>query len=317
MIAQIKIIAEAPHNIENLKPYDVISLLEYINSFYSNLDEFPLLRFNKLEKKDTVLHFVGDTHGDLRISKWIVQHILIPSIKETEVDNKIIFLGDYVDRSPPDEPYGGVKNVLYLICLKILYPEKIYLLRGNHEGYNFLRLSPYELPYEITKLWGSNYFNDIHKLFLSIFNHLPLFVLTSNGIYATHGGFPKNIEIKKVKKDDKDAILQTIWGDPKDFGPYRGPISTETNFNAGELDTFLGKIGAHVMLRGHDYSTMGCSIYNNKVLTIFSSRNYASKVAGGVLICRTSLLKKIINVQDLELLEIYKNKLKSKIIKHL
>lgn len=312
----IEAIAKNPEYIEKLKSDQVEILLKDIRCVLEGLDEFPLLRFNKNVKHDTILYFAGDTHGDLKISRWIINNILKPAIQDKTVDTKVIFLGDYVDRAPDDVPFGGVKNVLYLLCQKVLYPEHLFLLCGNHEGYVYLPFAPYGLKSEVGVVWGVENANNIHDGFLKIFSKLPIFVLTSNGVFAAHGGFPREKSIFDVSTKDKDAILQTIWCDPSDFTSYRGPIINSLGkFTQKDTITFLEKINAKVMLRGHYYSTSGCAIYQDSVLTIFSSRRYANKGAGGVLLVKMKLSDKINYTSDLELLEISNDKLKKKSIK--
>lgn len=79
------------------------------------------------EKEENVLEIegdsivVGDIHGSF--------HDLLRILLYTEnSDSKVIFLGDYVDRGN-----FSLECITLLFSLKIMKPEKYFLLRGNHE----------------------------------------------------------------------------------------------------------------------------------------------------------------------------------------
>ena len=65
---------------------------------------------------------VGDIHG---------QYFDLCSIleKSDTRKNNLVFLGDYVDRG-----LHSLECVILLYSLKLNFPQKVFLLRGNHES---------------------------------------------------------------------------------------------------------------------------------------------------------------------------------------
>lgn len=287
----IKSIIENPDEVGKLNEKQISNYLFQVSGLLDKLNEPSLIELNG---KDEVI-FVGDTHGDFKTTKTIVNQKFLPDPK----NKKLVFLGDYIDRTPPDIKSGSINNITYLFLLKLSFPNRIYLLKGNHESIGTIPCHPYEFEDDLKRRFGSK--TRLHPIFLKLFAKLPLTIKTKNGIYAAHGGILKDAdlnELRNVDKNDKHALSAIVWSDPIDYGPYRGKIGD--NFSSSELSIFLKNIGAKVMIRGHDYNTLGHSIYNNKCLTIFSSRLYANKGNSGVLIAKSKLDKKINNILDLE-----------------
>ncbi|NIW14702.1 MAG: hypothetical protein GWN31_12415, partial [Candidatus Thorarchaeota archaeon] len=82
---------------------------------------------------------VGDIHGDFGSLVHVLKNSGFMEKKRRGENSLLVFLGDYGDRgfhSP---------EVYYLVLkLKVMFPQKVVLMRGNHEGPNDLLAYPHD-----------------------------------------------------------------------------------------------------------------------------------------------------------------------------
>ena len=93
-------------------------------------------------------------------------------------------MGDYVDRG-----YYSVETVSLLMCLKVRFPNRIYLTRGNHESRQITQA--YGSYDERMRKYGNS---NVWKYFTDLFDYLPLTAVVDNQIFCLHGGLSPSIE---------------------------------------------------------------------------------------------------------------------------
>ncbi|TFF98312.1 MAG: hypothetical protein EU547_01905 [Promethearchaeota archaeon] len=219
---------------------------------------------------------VGDLHGDLETLQKIIQLFFRDNF------DKLLFLGDYVDRGAKQ-----VEVVNVLFYYKKNLPNKILLLRGNHEDPFINRHYGF---YDQVRLKFSNY-KRIFRAYNHLFSKLPLAAITWNRIFCIHGGIPQDLEdistINKLpheKGQIKNQITkQLLWNDPhkkiKEFKwSSRGPGIKRFGENA--FENFIHDNEIEYIIRSHEKCKNGFKKdFNDKLITIFSSRSYSKKIS--------------------------------------
>ena len=210
----------------------------------------------------------GDTHGQF------YDLIELFDIGGRCPETNYLFMGDYVDRG-----YQSIETICLLLCLKVRYPTRIYLTRGNHESS------------EITQLYGfydeciKKYNNaNVWKSFTELFNLLPLAAIVDKKIFCLHGGLSPEIktldQIRELdrKKDvpNSGAMCDLLWSDPEErTGWGISPRGAGYIFGADISKKFLNTNNLTMINRAHQLVMKGFSwSHDNSVCTLFSAPNY-------------------------------------------
>jgi protein phosphatase len=164
---------------------------------------------------------IGDIHGDLKSLFDILKKIDYEKFL-ADARNKVIFMGDYVDRG--SQSIG----VLYTICyLKQRYPHSVILMRGNHEAPIEFPFSSHDLPFKLVERYKEKgeliYVNKI----LPFFRLLILSTLIRNQVLIVHGGVPTHrieggIDFKNSIANAHINIHnrwmeEILWNDPRQY----------------------------------------------------------------------------------------------------
>jgi protein phosphatase len=218
---------------------------------------------------------VGDLHGDLESLIEIFRKSDFLKRLDRTKDSTMIFLGDYGDRGA-----YSVEVYYVLLQLKLLYPNQIVLMRGNHEGPDDLIPDPHDLPEQFQRRFGDEWteaYGKIRKLFTCMYNA----VLVEERYLMIHGG--PSLRAHKLEdlahahdaQSKQDLLADMLWSDPSDNirETSASPRGAGKLFGANVTDRVLERFRVKILIRGHEPCAEGFRIdHHGRVLTLFSRK---------------------------------------------
>ena len=195
-------------------------------------------------------------------------------------ETNYLFMGDYVDRG-----YYSVESVSLLLCLKVRYPNRIYMTRGNHESRQVTQA--YGFYDECMRKYDNN--PEIWKYFTDLFDFLPLTATVENKIFCLHGGLSPSIEtldgvrlIDRFQEVPHDgSMCDLLWSDPEERSGFAvSQRGAGYVFGEDVSNEFCQKNGLTMISRAHQCTQSGYEwCHKEKVCTIFSAPNYCYRCA--------------------------------------
>ncbi|CAD7948848.1 unnamed protein product [Amoebophrya sp. A25] len=226
----------------------------------------------------------GDVHGQY--------HDLLEMFRMggSPPDTNYLFLGDYVDRG-----YFSVECFSLLLCFKIRYPQRVTILRGNHESRQITQV--YGFYDECLRKYNGS--PRVWKLFTSLFDALPLVALIEEKIFAQHGGLSPQIStIDEIQTSihrfqevpHEGAMCDLLWSDPDDrVGWGMSPRGAGHTFGEDVSRKWNHTNGLYLIARAHQLVMEGFNWSHNKeVVTIFSAPNYCYRCGNQAAIMEVS-----------------------------
>ncbi|PIO71753.1 Ser/Thr phosphatase family protein [Teladorsagia circumcincta] len=164
---------------QNYEVYEIHLILERA---LTEMRNSPIL----LEVRCPV-NICGDIHGQYGDLMRIFNACGLP------FKQRYLFLGDYVDRGR-----HSLEVIMLLLALRIQFPRKVYLLRGNHELSNINRVYGFnaEIRQRYRNLTESK---ALYDHFNEVFAQMPLAALVAGRILCMHGGMKLCFQQNKIR----------------------------------------------------------------------------------------------------------------------
>ncbi|CAM9679230.1 unnamed protein product [Chrysoparadoxa australica] len=260
------------------------------------------------------VYVFGDIHGNLEDLNFFADNLWKLGMNLTA--GQFLFLGDYVDRG-----IQGLECVAYLFALKIDNPEKMFMLRGNHELRDVNGWVDHyrerSFLYQCQQRFGEVLGEEVWECCNACFDRLPLAGVIDHDVFCVHGGIPRPLAESRSRIQDimqvpsiagvcppnegetfesQQVASDCMWSDPArdhqemmldddGFGEsQRG--GGAMCFGTKAIDDFLEQTKMSYIVRAHEAHSQGVSLSKGaKVFTVFSTSRDHGQGKGAMCGC--------------------------------
>eukprot|EP01132_Coremiostelium_polycephalum_P002882 gene2882-3583_t len=258
--------SDLDRQIEQLKRCEIIKESE-VRALCSKAREI-LLEEGNVQRVDSPVTICGDIHGQFYDLKELFK------VGGDCPQTNYLFMGDFVDRG-----FYSVETFLLLLALKVRYPDRITLIRGNHESRQITQV--YGFYEECVRKYGSV---TVWRYCTEIFDYLSLSALVDGKIFCVHGGLSPSINTldqiraidRKQEVPHEGPMCDLMWSDPEDFPGWNGsPRGAGFLFGEDIVQKFNHDNNLEFICRAHQLVMEGYKyMFNETLVTVWSAPNY-------------------------------------------
>eukprot|EP00919_Chromeraceae_sp_WS-2016_P038809 GHVR01092635.1.p1 GENE.GHVR01092635.1~~GHVR01092635.1.p1 ORF type:complete len:305 (-),score=63.58 GHVR01092635.1:320-1234(-) len=227
-----------------------------------------LVEENNVQRVDAPVTICGDIHGQF------FDLMELFKVGGDCPDTNYLFMGDFVDRG-----FFSVETFLLLLALKVRYPDRITLIRGNHESRQITQV--YGFYDECLRKYGSV---NVWRYCTEIFDYVALAALIEDRIFCVHGGLSPTIcnldEIRSIDRKQEvphdGAMCDLMWSDPEEIAGWGlSPRGAGYLFGEDIVAEFNHNNSIDLIARAHQLVMEGYKwMFQRSLVTVWSAPNY-------------------------------------------
>lgn len=178
-----------------------------------------------------------------------------------------------------DRGHNSVETLQLLLALKVRWPDRVTLIRGNHESRQITKV--YGFYEECYRKYGNA---NVWRYCVEVFDLIALAALVDGRALCVHGGLsPSLYSIDHIRDIDRKqepphdgAMCDLLWSDPEDIDGWAiSPRGAGFLFGHSIVDQFSHVNNLQLIARAHQLVMDGYKLmFDEKLVTVWSAPNY-------------------------------------------